>query len=257
MKKNKVEDKLDTKVRELIEQHKYGKASVELNCQLSDIVYKQHMSTCHPINVIIISLQVILLFISVITTILGYHFSTLICIISFMFVSLLFVSTKLHNLAWKYAKSRLKNVSFSIDSILEMHRTILDDVEKQYGIDLKPIRDKYDLNNRLHKYYDAKGRPYSIGDIVYNPSFGDYWVVQLVSDTDREKYKLNTLLCLALWGNKDDYVLDIDEPAGFEIELSMGDFEYTKLMKSINKVAKKRVKKFNGKKKLKEVKNDK
>ena len=90
------------------------------------------------------------------------------------------------------------------------------------------------------KYFDDNSLEYSVGDIVYNPSFGDYWVVQEVTEEDKKNYGLTTDLCLALYNNKDDYVMDIDEPVGFIIITKKEDDGYDEAIAELNEIAKKR-----------------
>ena len=77
------------------------------------------------------------------------------------------------------------------------------------------------------KYFDANGDEYNIGDIVYNPCFGDYWVVQEVSSQDKKDYGLETDLCLALYNDKEHYCTDIDTPVGFVIVMRKDAKEYS------------------------------
>lgn len=78
----------------------------------------------------------------------------------------------------------------------------------------------------MEKYYDAEGTEYQVGDIVFNPCFGDYWVVQEVTEQDKEDYGFETDLCLALNNDKDHFSMDIDEPAGFVIVMRKDDKNY-------------------------------
>lgn len=75
-------------------------------------------------------------------------------------------------------------------------------------------------------YLDANNEEYREGDIVYNPFFGDYWVVQSVTDEEKEEFELNTDLCLALYNDKDHYCTDIDVPTGFIILMRKNDKGY-------------------------------
>ena len=76
------------------------------------------------------------------------------------------------------------------------------------------------------EYKDANGKIYKIGDIVHNPCMGDFWLVCETTDYDKEVYKLEDNLCLALYGDKEYYVMDITEPAGFTIFMSTEDEHY-------------------------------
>jgi hypothetical protein len=89
-------------------------------------------------------------------------------------------------------------------------------------------------------YRDSNGVQYAVGDIVNNPFFGDYWVVQEVTEQDKEMYGLSTEICLALYNSKDDYVIDIDEPVGFVIVMTKEDEKYDEMIQELNAIAKER-----------------
>lgn len=76
-------------------------------------------------------------------------------------------------------------------------------------------------------YFDANKEEYREGDIVFNPFFGDYWVVQSVTAQEKEEYGLETDLCLALYNDKDHYCTDIDTPSGFIILMRKNDKDYS------------------------------
>lgn len=86
-------------------------------------------------------------------------------------------------------------------------------------------------------YKDDNGIEYSIGDIVFNPCMGDFWVVQECNKQEKEFYGIETDICLALYNNKDDYVVDIDEPVGFTIAIRPGDDDYEGALAEINHIA--------------------
>ena len=94
---------------------------------------------------------------------------------------------------------------------------------------------KYTSTQTTKVYCDSKGIEYKEGDIVYNPCFGDYWVVRCSIPSD------NTLCPyqLVLWDSRDEYYMDLDEPTGFEIVRRKGDKEYKSLLKSVHKIRRK------------------
>lgn len=92
-----------------------------------------------------------------------------------------------------------------------------------------------------NKYKDANNRLFKIGDIVYNPCFGDFWVVQKCNKQDKLLYDLDNKYCLALYNNKDLYVIEIDVPTGFEIILRKGDKGYRSVLSKINEFAERRL----------------
>ena len=89
-------------------------------------------------------------------------------------------------------------------------------------------------------YKDANGINYRLGDIVYNPCIGDYWVVQKYTEEEKQKYEPECDYCLVLNNNKDDYFEDIDVPQGFEIVSRVGDFKYNDTLKALSDNAERR-----------------
>ena len=110
-------------------------------------------------------------------------------------------------------------------------------------------------------YYDAEGTEYQVGDIVFNPCFGDYWVVQEVTEQDKEDYGFETDLCLALYNNKDHYSMDIDDPVGFVIVMRKDDKDYSGFIEEmrlyVEEINTEIEGDTNGKEKLKENNDDK
>lgn len=94
--------------------------------------------------------------------------------------------------------------------------------------------------SELTGYKDSKGFEYKVGDIVYNPCFGDYWVVQKYTEQEKEEYKPDCDYCLALNNDKDDYFEDINVPQGFEIIMSKDHDDYDTAIKELNDIAKHR-----------------
>ena len=90
------------------------------------------------------------------------------------------------------------------------------------------------------EYKDANGVNYRLGDIVYNPCIGDYWVVQKYTEEEKQKYETECDYCLVLNNSKDDYFEDIDVPSGFIIVCRVGDADYDKTIEAMNKLAEER-----------------
>lgn len=84
------------------------------------------------------------------------------------------------------------------------------------------------------KYKDSKGKEYKVGDVVFNPFFGDFWLVG--------KYEQPENKCpyyLAQYGDMDLYYMDLDEPCGFEIVCSIGDEKYNQFIKEFKEIVRK------------------
>lgn len=89
------------------------------------------------------------------------------------------------------------------------------------------------------RYRDAKEREFKVGDIVYNPFFGDYWIVGKYSDNEYlAEYEEDCPYYLAQYGDPDLYFMDLDEPSGFVIEQSIGEAKYDEYFNEINRIAK-------------------
>ncbi len=78
--------------------------------------------------------------------------------------------------------------------------------------------------------FDSNNKEYKLYDIVYNPFFGDLWIVDYNKENEREDCKYR----LILYNNEDDYYMDLDEPVGFKILASKGDKNYDELLKLMN-----------------------
>ena len=87
------------------------------------------------------------------------------------------------------------------------------------------------------EYKDSKGRNYKLGDIVFNPYFGDYWLVEEYTEEERDCV---CPYCFSLYGSKDEYYMDLDEPAGFEIVCSVGEKDYDTYREEFKEIIKQR-----------------
>lgn len=92
----------------------------------------------------------------------------------------------------------------------------------------------------LTGYKDSKGNEYKVGDIVFNPTFGDYWVVQKYTEQEKKDFDAECDYCLVLNNDKDDYFEDIDVPQGFEIVMSSDNDDYELAISELNKLAQSR-----------------
>ena len=85
-------------------------------------------------------------------------------------------------------------------------------------------------------YKDSKGVNYHIGDIVYNPCFGDIWLIEELSEEDMKKFGFDIPYVFTQYGNADAYTMTIDEPKGFVIESTPDDaYSYVKYIGLFNK----------------------
>lgn len=94
------------------------------------------------------------------------------------------------------------------------------------------------MNIEITNYKDGKGDNFKVGDIVYNPCFGDLWVVQKTTKEDKEMYGIEDPYLFAKDNDKDIYCMDISEPRGFVIYKSPDEKDYDILIKSMEDFAK-------------------
>lgn len=87
-------------------------------------------------------------------------------------------------------------------------------------------------------YFDANGKEYHLGDLVYNPFFGDIWLVDKWRPEDKPGPE-DSPYCFILYGDRDEYVMDIQDPDGFEIERRIGEDGYDELLRKCKEFAKK------------------
>lgn len=87
------------------------------------------------------------------------------------------------------------------------------------------------------EYSDSKGRNYKLGDIVFNPCFGDFWLVEKYEENEQEG---ECPYCFSQYGSKGDYYMDLDEPEGFEIVCSKGEPDYEQYIKEFTEIIKRR-----------------
>ena len=88
-------------------------------------------------------------------------------------------------------------------------------------------------------YFDSNGKEYSIGDIVVNSFFGDYWIVGKYSENESIKNQEEDCpYYLAQYGDPDLYFMDLDEPVGFIIEVKYNEGErYENALKELKQIA--------------------
>lgn len=91
---------------------------------------------------------------------------------------------------------------------------------------------------KLTEYKDATGKRYRLGDIVFNPFFGDAWLVERYTKQELNDWCPECEYCFSQYGNKSNYCMDLTEPDGFEIICSAGDRRYIKLRKELKNIDK-------------------
>ena len=92
---------------------------------------------------------------------------------------------------------------------------------------------------QINDYKDASGLAYELDDIVFNPFFGDYWVVKELTEEEQQIYGMDNKYCFALWNYLDHYCTEIDAPQGFEIVIRKGEPDYEQALKEFAEIIQK------------------
>lgn len=85
------------------------------------------------------------------------------------------------------------------------------------------------------KITDSKNKLYRTGDIVFNPCFGDIWLVHKYTKHEKELYTPGCDYCFCQYGVLENYFMDLDEPEGFVIIKRKGQKGYYKLLHNITR----------------------
>lgn len=90
-------------------------------------------------------------------------------------------------------------------------------------------------SDKITFYKDANDRFFVVGDLVYNPTIGDVWEVMEYKNPSSDGCKY----ALVLWGDWNNYYMDLDEPVGFTILASRGEKGYHKLKWKCRRITRK------------------
>ena len=111
-----------------------------LKTEFSDIIFEQHQKGCYGLNMVLISVQFILVFIGLIGSVFGLHLSSVICGISIAIMGFVVANNSIHDMAWSKAKRRLKELEIAIDVLpVRVGTEVVDELEKKYNIDLESM----------------------------------------------------------------------------------------------------------------------
>lgn len=102
------------------------------------------------------------------------------------------------------------------------------------------------MKNQISEYKDANGLAFELDDIVFNPFFGDFWVVKELTEEEQHIYGMDNKFCFALWNNLDHYCTEIDAPQGFEICIRKGEPDYEQALKEFANIIQKMEERENG-----------
>lgn len=238
--------------------------STMLKVEISDTIFKHHMNSQNIINIVLIFTQMIAMVVSIVATVRGVNISKYTAVYNLTVCMVVMLNIMVHNRTWKQAKDAQHN---KIDKLIDIILLDKDKNEKQYELNrllgLRTIYDKQEfwdfldikeadeeLNNLKFNWIsnarrnvstgvkDANGVEYCTGDIVYNPSFGDYWLVEEISKKEMKEYGATISYILSLYGNPDEYAMCLDEPVGFTIEVRATDFAYVNMLSRFVKIYK-------------------
>lgn len=241
---NKYEEKLLWKTRELQNYFKKYGMGVEsefvktmIMTEISDIIFEQHSRSRNHLNIVMIAIQLSLCFLSSILLFWGIKISTTTCCINLVLLLLVIVSNSIHTKEWNISKKKLDAIDTALDVLkVNSKSETITELQNRFNLNFDDMLKKEDL-----EYKDANGVNYRLGDIVYNPCIGDYWVVQKYTDDEKKEYETECDYCLVLNNNKDEYFEDINVPQGFIIVCRVGDADYVKTIEAMKKLTEERM----------------
>ena len=241
---SKYEEKLLWKTRELQNYFKKYGMGVEsefvktmIMTEISDIIFEQHSRSRNHLNIVMIAIQLSLCFLSSILLFWGIKISTTTCCINLVLLLLVIVSNSIHTKEWNISKKKLDAIDTALDVLkVNSKSETITELQNRFNLNFDDMLKKEDL-----EYKDANGVNYRLGDIVYNPCIGDYWVVQKYTDDEKKEYETECDYCLVLNNNKDEYFEDINVPQGFIIVCRVGDADYVKTIEAMKKLTEERM----------------
>ena len=202
--------------------------------EISDMNFKHHMDNMTKLNFAIITLQLVSCFTGLlISALTGYNVARYTAVLNIGLLIVVLLNNNISNIAWRKAKRRQEMI-IAMNDILDDKDLTSEDIHLHFsnirGYKIKHSDDRLEYlvdtwYKNIHtkkreklKYKDADGKNYHVGDIVFNPCFGDLWLVTKLSDEDMKKFGFTIPYVLVLYGNDDEYIMEIDEPEGFKIE---------------------------------------
>ena len=235
--------------------------SFEVKFRVNDILYKQHMETQFKLNTAIIFIQLGALILSIVLQIFNINITSVVCGINLVLCALVMINNFINDTAWNKAKKRQKIEVDDLIDILNKQDIKAEEIAKALGMSVPYTRPEFDkllepdddanitrlkllwrenaMLNKATGVSDANGVEYHTGDIVFNPSIGDYWLVVAVDEATMKYYDSSVPYLFLLYGNEDEYAMSLAEPRGFTIELRVTDFAYVNVLLNFIKVYKK------------------
>ena len=103
---------------------------VLMKTELSDLIFNQHMKSYMPLNIFIISMQLIMMLLAIIIDInTDLHFSRYSCVVNLVLCLVVIANNIIHSYTWKKSKERAELINTGID-ILENKNESEEDEEE-------------------------------------------------------------------------------------------------------------------------------
>ena len=214
--------------------------------EIGDISFTQHYNNKTMMGTVILSVQLIMLIVCTIIAVLTHinlfgYFSVVNCIMFIFIIANNYICDR--NL--DEARKRQCDL-MTIKSVIDDGDLSDEDVHlivsalKGYKVShsdsvLQELVYKWAGNLKTKKrektgYKDSKGLEYCVGDIVFNSSIADIWYIDKLNDKDKNELNFEIPYAMELNGT-DAYVMELDEPEGFEIVCTPRDrVKYIKCM---------------------------
>ena len=213
--------------------------------EISDMNFKHHMDNMVKLDFVIVIMQLVFCFTSLLVSALtDYNIARYTAVLNIGLLMVVLLNNNISNIAWRKAKKKQDMIIAMGDIIDDNDLTIHLHFSNIKGYKVKHFDKKFEYlvsrwYENLHtkkrkklKYKDVNSRNYHIGDIVFNPCFGDLWLVVKLSEEEMKEFSFTIPYALALYGNIDRYVMEIDGPSDFEIVYTPEDdlYAYIKIL---------------------------
>lgn len=202
--------------------------------EINDMNFKHHMDNVAKLNFAIVIVQLVSCYTGLlISALTDYNIARYTAVLNLGLLIVVLLNNKISDVAWRKAKRRQEMI-IAMNDILDDKDLTSEDIHLHFsnirGYKIKHSDDRFEhLVNmwyeNIHtkkreklKYKDANGINYHVGDIVFKPCLGDLWLVTKLSEEEMKKFGFTIPYVLTLYGNDDEYVMEIDEPEGFKIE---------------------------------------
>lgn len=227
-----------------------------LDVDMRDMIFQHHMHSQNWLNIFVISFQLVSWVVGVFASIITHSpmVSKYSASINVVLLIIVVMNNYIHNTTWKEAKDKYDKIVNMNDIINDEGLTSEDKhlhLSNIRGYKIKHSDEEFEkLVNGWYKnitckkpkklrYKDDNGDNYHIGDIVFNPCFGDLWLIEKLFKEEMKEYNFETPYVFTLYGDRDSYMMEITEPKGFVIECTPNDaYKYIKYLVLFSKAYK-------------------